>query len=616
MNRHRFRSPWGALIIAALGGPALRAQTPPVELAPVVTVADRLPEPSGSVGADVESLDGAELRRQQLYGLSEALSGAAGSPLFAAGRSGASASLFLRGANSDQAVFLVDGVRMSDANADYGPFLGAARVFAGDRIEVARGPQSSLYGGGAGGGVVSLALRKGQGSSGEVSAEAGSFGTVDGELALQGASGRWAYNVAAAGARTDNDRPNNTLESANLAARFDGSFGPYLQAGLTLRGLDARYGDPGDEFTNDPYAYEREKNWLGTLFLDARWSRNFSSRLVLGGQDRRFDAFTRFGGVPDDSVTRDRRGTLDWQNQLQLTASNRLLLGLTEEAETARSNGFGLIDRRQTVASLYAEDQWTLFPGFTLTGGLRRDHYDTFGSASTGRATAAWLMAQGAVKLRGSYGTAFNAPSFLDLYARDPFFVGNPNLRPERSRGEDAGVDFYAPNRVDSVSATWFRTDFRNLISDNFAVFPATTLNLGSARTEGWELAVRTLLAGAVRAKAAYTRLSSQDNATGLPLLRRPRYAASADFSCDLGAGFSVGAGGAWVGGRADVDARTFATTRDPSYAVARLYAEWKASKRVTLKARAENLFDKRYEAVNGYPALGRGLFAGAAYSW
>jgi vitamin B12 transporter len=244
-----------------------------------------------------------------------------------------------------------------------------------------------------------------------------------------------------------------------------------------------------------------------------------------------------------------------------------------------------------------------------VTAGLRYDDFDTFGSSVTGRATVAWLTPDRSVKLRASYGTGFNAPSFLELYGMDAGYAGNPNLKPERSQGGDAGVDFYLPRNEGSISASWFRTDYRNLIDFDFNSYPGTTDNIGKARTQGIELETKLRLFEGFELHASYTYIDADDTTDGTRLLRRPRNSGSADIWKDFGRGWSAGAGIAVEDDRADVDAQTFETVNDPNYAVVRAYGAWKASSRLTLKARVENLLDKKYEPVNGYPALGVGAF-------
>jgi vitamin B12 transporter len=601
------------LVAAVAAAGVAQAQSVPIQLAPVVVVADRLPESSASTGTAIDVVTGADLEREQLSTFEDALSGVPGSPAFASGQLGAATSIFLRGSDSDQTLFLVDGIRLNDANTDYANFLGGARIFPADNIEVERGPQSTLYGSDAVGGVISLRMNPGSGPPSEsISAEAGSFGTLDGVVTAQGAKGDWAYNIAAAGEETSNDQPDNAFDSANVDLRLDDRISKYLSVGATLRGLVERYDDPGAVGAGYAYDYDREDNWLATVFADARLTELISSHLIVGGQERRFVTVTPTPGEPDDiALVKNDRGVIDWQLTGQFTEHNVLTAGTTIETDGTFDNGFGDIDKHQSLFSVFANDQWSPLPNLHLTGGIRRDDYDTFGDATTGRATLAWLVAGNSLKIRGSYGTGFNAPSFLDLYGLSSYYVGNPNLSPERSRGWDGGIDYYAPGGATTLSATAFQTDYSNLIVDNFAVFPGTTENLDRARTRGVELSVKTVLPGAISAKAAYTYLQADDLTDGTPLLRRPRNSLSADLWKDFGTGISVGAGGAYVGRRPDVDAVTFATIEDPSYTVVRVYAAWQLTRQLTLKVRVENALNRAYSPIDGYPQPGRGFYGG-----
>jgi vitamin B12 transporter len=242
---------------------------------------------------------------------------------------------------------------------------------------------------------------------------------------------------------------------------------------------------------------------------------------------------------------------------------------------------------------------------------LRNDDFDTFGHATTGRATAAWLSKDSRWKLRGSYGTAFRSPSFLDLYGQDAFYVGNPNLKAEKAKGWDAGVDYFLTDKKGMLSVTWFDTRITNLIAYDFSVFPGTVQNIGKARTQGAEVSGKFSLPGAIEVRLSYTYLEADDETTGERLLRRPRHSGSIDLWHDFGHGFSAGGGAVFSDDKMDVDAATFATIEGENYAVVRVYGAYAITPRVTLKARVENLFDEQYAQVDGYPQLGLGAYAG-----
>ncbi|MCX6956176.1 MAG: TonB-dependent receptor, partial [Verrucomicrobia bacterium] len=503
-----------------------------------------------------------------------------------------------------------------DPNTDYQMFLGGSCVGGCDSLEVGHGPQSTLYGGEAMGGVVSLRAQRGSGApTAQVSAEAGSFGTVQGAVSAQGERGANAWSFSAQGGHTDNERDNNFFDSANTALRLDRKVNDRLAVGGTVRWFHGVYGDPGDRYTNDPDNREREENVLATAFADVKLADTWTARTVLGGQDRRFVAETpRAGRATGVTVVKNRRAVLDAQTTYTGAERQRITGGITAEANHTRNTGFGDINKKQGLFAVFVQDEFSPVDDVYLTGGLRDDDFDTFGRATTGRATAAWLVAQRALKLRASYGTAFRSPSFLDLYGQSAFYVGNPNLKPEKARGWDAGADWYLPAKRGVVSATWFDTDYTNLIasSPDFR----SVVNIQQARTRGAELSSQTTLPGAVELRTSYTYLEAQNRTAGTRLLRRPRQSGTVDVWHAWGGGVSTGAGATFAAHRRDVDAKTFGQIDAEDYTVARVYAAWQVNTRLALKVRLENLLNEKYEEVNGYPALGFGAFAGAEWKF
>jgi len=166
------------------------------------------------------------------------------------------------------------------------------------------------------------------------------------------------------------------------------------------------------------------------------------------------------------------------------------------------------------------------------------------------------------------------------------------------------------------LSATYFHTDFHDLIVGNFNVFPGTEANVDQARTRGAELSAKLALPDAFEVQLAYTYLEATDLTTQTRLLRRPRNSGSADVWHDFGHGVSAGTGLKFVDHRADIDAQTFAQVEDPDYTLVRVYAAWQVTKSLALKVRVENALNRKYEEVNGYPSLGFGMFAGAEWKF
>jgi vitamin B12 transporter len=196
----------------------------------------------------------------------------------------------------------------------------------------------------------------------------------------------------------------------------------------------------------------------------------------------------------------------------------------------------------------------------------------------------------------------------------------NPAIRPERSRGWDAGVDQGLFGGKGAVSVTWFRNALRDLIVFEGADFPALgqEVNLDRARTSGLEIGGR-LAAGIVDARLAWTILSAQSLSEGDPslarLIRRPRHTLAADLGLAISPRGILGAGVAMVANRQDTDFNAFPSERINlgDYAVVRVYGSYELTAQISVRARAENLLNTRYEPVYGFPGLGRSLTAGAA---
>lgn len=592
-------------------------------LEPVVVSATRTPVPASQLGSAVTVITPEETARRQLSSLTATLNGAAGTPI-QTGATGGFTSLFIRGANSLQSLFVVDGIRASDSNALYGNFLGGAGVMATDRIEVVRGPQSTMFGADAIGGVMSIGMQRGDGAP-ESSAflEAGSFGSFRSTLSSEGETGANAYNAAVTGLTTRNDRENNDFETLTGAVRVDHRINNAINIGGTVRAVRGVFGSPGAEVgfgSNDPDNEERETNALATTFAEFTPSDDWSGRVTLGGQNR--ELVSEDPGAGSKTRTRTHRGVLDAQATYSGLDTHRLTVGGTGEWQRFDSDGFASPSAHSIDGAVFAQDEWTPVERWFFTAGVRHDELESFGGRTTGRVTGAWQALPERLKLRGSYGTGFRAPSFLELYglAPDPFgdYVGNPDLKPEKARGWDLGVDYSLPNQRGTVGLAYFRNDYRDLIN-GFVFVPGapsffTAENVGKARSQGVEFSAELRVTETLRAGGTYTYTDAQDLSAGVRLLRRPRHAATLDVWNDFGGGFSAGVGATFAADMRDVDAATFARIDGEDYVVARFYAAWAVNDRLTLKARVENLFDEDYAAVNGFPSLGIGAFAGAEW--
>ncbi|GAB5561916.1 MAG: TonB-dependent vitamin B12 receptor [Synoicihabitans sp.] len=595
---------------------SLPAQTAVTQLETVVTTATRTPVSAAQLGSAVDQISAAELQRRQIGTLARALDTITGAPNFASGASGAVTSVFMRGANSNQTLFLVDGIRLNDPNTDYFNFFGGACVSACDSLEVSHGPQSTLYGGEAMGGVVALSVQPGSGeSSGRVFLEFGSFGTVQGTIDAQGQRDDTAYAVSLSGGHTDNDRTHNEFDSINFVGRLDQRVNDTLKIGATLRGFRGEYESPGDRYTNDPDNLEEESNWLATAFAEFTPSDELVGRITIGGQLREFTSTNP--GAFDTQVTNidNDRAVLDAQLTFAGWDRHRVTAGVTAEANSTTNDGFGDIDEDQSLFAIFVQDEITLSENLWVTAGLRSDDHDTFGRSTTGRGTLAWQVVPDQVKLRGSYGTAFRSPSFLDLYGTSAFYQGNPDLKAEEGDGWDIGVDTYFADGRGTASLTYFDMSYDNLIIFDFGVSPGTTANVEKAHTYGVESSASWVIGTGTEVRANYTYLEAENKTQGIRLLRRPRHSGSLDVWHDFGE-FDFGIGLGFVADRKDVHAQTFGTIDAEDYLVARFYGSWQISSDLKVRARIENAFDDSYEPVHGFPQPGIGAFVGIEWRY
>lgn len=604
-------APHAASLRAQTAEPAPAAAAAPADLVvldPVVVTATRTPVHAVESGSAVDVISGAEGARRQLSTLADALGGVFGSPV-QTGATGGATSVFLRGAASNQTAILVDGIRINDANLPYSNFLGGAAFGRHDEIEVLRGPQSTLYGADAMGGVISLQQARGVGApSGSVGVEAGSHDTVNTFASAQGERGPWAYSFSGTTGRTDNERANNDYERVSVAGRLDRTLNERVSVGATVRGHVGEIGSPDNRFVNDPNNREREQRWIATLFTELQPTEDLSGRVILGGQFRRQEAINPLpnpGAFAFDSIVENDRFILDAQTSYTGVEKHRVTLGSSVETDHIRGDLTAENHERQWA--VFAQDEWTPVDVLALTAGLRHDEFGTFGGRTTGRGTAALQLVPCKLKLRASYGTAFRAPDGFEL--APPF--GNPNLLPETSRGGDIGVDYYLTGGTTVLSATWFKNRFQDIV----VYLPPTFIpvNAGESETEGVELSARTSLASGLRGFVSYTylQLNPVDPFAGL---RRPTHAVTFDLAQDLPGGFTVGGGASAYVDATDIDAQSFAVIDAEDYVVARVYASWAATERLTVRARVENLFDSNYEAVNGFPSLGVRAFAGVEW--
>ena len=592
-----------------------------LELSPLVITATRSPEAAKESLASVSVLTRADLERKQVRSVPDALRGLPGISFSNSGGPGKLTSIALRGTNTAHTLVLIDGVRIGSATTGTAA-LENLPIEQIDRIEVVRGPRSSLYGADAIGGVIQIFTRKGGGTwRPRLSVGAGTYQSVQGNLGLSG-GGDWGWFDASLGFEQtqgfdacrgeplvggcftdepDRDGYENRSGSLRMGYRFSGG-------SIGLHWLRTNNRLEFDGITN------ASKGWQQVLGASAQFKPVPIWALQLSG-GRSWDQLNTFSdGVPNDRF-KTFRDTAAWQNHFSLGETQKFTLGLDYLRDQVDSTLDFTVDSR---------DNWGLFGQYQgrfgahqLTASLRRDWNEHFSDHNTGNLAWGYSFSNG-MRLTASYGTAFKAPSFNDLYyPLEEFgggfgYSGNPDLKPETSRSWEVGIAGSFPRGHWSLNL--YQTDLDDLISIDLNRKISMPVNVDQARIRGAE-AVLTAERWGWQWNAVLSLLDPRNRSEGdhrdnrLP--RRPEQSFRLDLDRDFGA-WRLG-GSLLLSGPSYDDLAN--QVRLESYWLLDLRAEYRFSPALRLQARLENLFDERYETVAYYNQPGRGIYLTLRYA-
>lgn len=620
--------------------------------------------PRSQTPAAVFVIGAAELHDRQVISVSDALRQVPGLSVARSGSVGALTSVFPRGGESDYTLVYIDGIQM---NAFGGGFDFAHLATANlDRIEIVRGPQSALYGSNAIGAVVRAVTHDGGAPAADASFEGGSFGTMRMTAGTSGTVNKWSWNGgvdrlvsdgfngqhSAAGDEIQNDRYERT--------EVIGGGGWRNTNGAAVRG-ELRFGRDDRGFPG-PFGSNPIGAYTGIDLIshgtNDRWGASVGGTIPSGPRVRTSAqvAWNRDSGdfvSPFDTSTSGSRRTIG-RVQTDIAAGGGIDLSVGAEFQGERATSTYITDDHgempinRSVQAYFGEARWNTAGRLLGTAGLRIDdiHRDAIGALNdpysprpamaaddvvsvNPKVAAAYYLSTrrgSETKIRGAAGTGIRPPDGFELA-----FTDNPSLQPERSRSFEAGVDQAFASGRGLLEATWFNNNFDDLIIAVGQFVESSryrTDNISNARAQGLELAttIRARASGLdLQSRVGYTFLDSEilavDGAAaaptpfnvGQPLLNRPRHQWSIDASV------ARSQLTAWVrgGGRGRVLAvepsyGTFGGLFDAAgYAVWNAGASWQISRHLDLFGRIENLFDRRYEEVYGYPALSRGVMAG-----
>ncbi len=631
----------------------------------VVVTATRGPAPASDSAALVSLLDATALALVQPVAVNEAVRYLPGAVVNTAGRRGSQSSLFVRGGESRYNKVVLDGVPVNDPGGIFD--FGVVQADQLERIEMARGAFSVLYGSDAMTSVVQLWTAPGRTHTPELrfGGDGGTFGTGRGYASLAGSRGRLDYNLFVEHLRSQgqgvNDEYSNTAEGVNLGVAFS----PRASLRLRSRYSNNHSGVQSFWWFNgaallppDQDQTAHQKNFLASLQLDLAAPASWQHRLTAyeynhqrRNQDTVADrgcdvvAFDFLDCYFLDRASINRAG-LDYQADWTPRSWARGTLGYEFEVENGRFfSEFETLDfltmkpflgNSRTTGlrrnhALYAQQVLT-FGRVSLTGGLRFVHNESFGNDVVPRAAVSVLALRGGdlfsgTRLRFAYGEGIKAPRFEESFGISGTFPVNPNpdLQEESSRSLEAGFQQSFARGRHWLSATYYNNQFRNQIV--FRTDPVTFIgqyvNVGRSFAHGAEVEWQSRLRSDLTLTAAYVHTSSQVLeqpaafdplfAAGAPLLRRPRHSGMARLTYS-GRRWGGNLGMTAVGRRSDSDFIGRGVTHAAGYARVDLGAWYALNRHMTAYANVENALNKRYNEVAGYPALKANFRAGMRF--
>jgi len=587
-----------------------------------VVTASRLEEPLKYSPDSVTVITEKEIREKGRQAVIDVLRDVPGVSVSQTGSFGGSASIYLRGTQNAHTLIMIDGVRVGDSMAiDSKLSITDLSTDNIERIEIVRGAQSVLYGSDAIGGVINIITKKGKGKpEWYLSFEGGSFETFRETIGLSGSSDKVSYSASVMrldtrGVSKADEDWGNTEEDyyhdTNVSARIDVRPSETVEIGFSARHSESTMDiDGGYPFADDNEVQEMNITSLSTHFdqdiLDC-WQHII--KLGITDTKREYTNDGAFNGTYNGTTK-----LASWQHNFFIGEIDTITAGFDHQKETGDiKDPWGDISEKSVdTKSFFIQNKLALSESLSLTLGGRHDDHETFGSENTYKAAMAYLLRKTGTKIRASYGTGFRAPSLYQLYSAS----GNTDLKPEESKGYDAGIDQKLFGEKVLLSVTWFHNDIDNMIDWQWTgpgMYDGQYFNVNKAQTEGWETGLSITPLTWLTFNVHYTYTEAKNKTEGSAtydkyLIYRPRHTGGAYLNIKPTDKLNVNLNAQYVGKRY----RTTDNGEEMSaYTLLNLAASYDINTWLTIFGRVENLTDKNYQSIYEYGEPGIGFYGG-----
>jgi vitamin B12 transporter len=581
---------------------------------PVVVSATRFDIPLDQVPASVSIVDSQDIEQKQIERVSDALREVPGLNIVQTGTPGQLTSVFMRGLPSEDMQVLLDGIPINQGLA--GQFDFANLTTDGiDRIEVARGPQSTIYGPRALAGVVQIFTKQGIGTPGvTLSSEGGTYDTFRETLQSDGKVDNFDYSIGASRIDTDNARPNNNYRNTSGITNVGWSPNEQLRIGGLFTYSLSETGNPNSIFDPRPIDHFLTEKWFIAPRVDFHVADWWDHRLIFDYDHERQVNNPNQDGFVGPTRALFQRTTIDYQNNLRPTSWLTLTSGLFYNTVKARQERPFVSFGPTFISDEVEEDAVFLqatanIENLIFVAGGRLDEFNQFGDIWTYRVASSYKIDKTNTTLHSSVATGFSPPS-----SQDKIFGNNFNLKPEKDFGWDIGFEQrFWENRA-ALGATYFHNDLSNVIGFNGQF---KTLNLGAAETQGLETELRAQPIADLVFKASYTYLEAEKTSSadisqpkGARLPRRPRnevYVSASYLWCKK---LRTTLSAKCVNARQEL--RFGAPNFDiEDYNFVNFAAEYEINPHMSIFGRVDNLTGEHYAEVFGFPALGTAAYGG-----